>query len=70
MDKLFAANLRAIRLAKGITQVDLAEKLGITQPSYAKLESGDSSPNLRTICRLAEALNCDLLELLQESAKA
>jgi predicted transcriptional regulator len=55
-----AANLIRLRLAKGLTQEDLAKMLNTKQESIARLENGGSLPSLSTIKKLAEALDADL----------
>ena len=51
--------LGEIRKQTGLTQVDLAERLGITQPTLSKLESQDDM-QLSTLRRIIEALGGDL----------
>lgn len=45
-----------LRSSRGITQTDLAKKLGLSRPAVSKWESGDTSNlklhNLRALCRL------------------
>lgn len=48
--------VRAWREYLGITQVDMAARLGIRQPSYAAMESADANPRKSTRERLAAAL--------------
>jgi transcriptional regulator with XRE-family HTH domain len=55
-----AANLIRLRLAKGMTQEDLAKMLNTKQESIARLENGGSLPSLSTMKKLAEALDADL----------
>jgi ribosome-binding protein aMBF1 (putative translation factor) len=57
--KLAAALIR-LRLAKGLTQEDLAKMLNTKQEGIARLENGGSLPSLSTMKRLAEALDADL----------
>jgi transcriptional regulator with XRE-family HTH domain len=52
----FRRALVAARLAAGLTQADLASRLGTTQSAVARLESGGSSPTIETLCRLADVL--------------
>jgi len=56
-------NLRAIRRARGLTQVQLAERAGIDQGTVSKIERGYDQVSLRTIYALAEALNVEPPEL-------
>ncbi len=55
-----AADLIRLRLAKGLTQEDLAKMLNTKQESIARLENGGSLPSLSTMKKLAEALDADL----------
>jgi|SRR5579862_2923081 len=51
--------LAEIRLAAGLTQEEVAKKLGIKQPSLSKLESQDDM-HISTLLRLVEALGGSL----------
>ena len=44
-----------VRNRAGLTQQQLARKMGTTQPVVARLESGRSRPSMRTLERLAKA---------------
>jgi len=57
--KLAAALIR-LRLAKGMTQEQLAALLNTKQESIARLESGNSLPSLSTVRRVANALDAEL----------
>ena len=64
--------LRA-RAAAGITQAEVAERIGTTQSSVARLESGTGkhSPSLATLQKYAHALGCRLeVRLVNKSIKA
>ena len=64
--------LRARALA-GITQAEVAERIGTTQSSVARLESGTGkhSPSLATLQKYAHALGCRLeVRLVNKSIKA
>ncbi|MCH7631081.1 MAG: helix-turn-helix domain-containing protein, partial [Proteobacteria bacterium] len=45
----FAATLTKARKSFNLTQKNLADKLGISQPYVAKLESGEANPTLDRI---------------------
>jgi transcriptional regulator with XRE-family HTH domain len=58
-------NLKAIRTARGFTQVELAKKLKVKQPFVAALESGAKpNPSLDVLRRLAKALKCKVSQLV------
>lgn len=63
LEKL-SANIRAFRLKKGLSQEQMAE-LGFNYRYYQKLESGKYSPSIRTIYKVADALNVTVSELLK-----
>ena len=50
------------RAAQGLTQAQVAEKIGTTQSAVARMESGSGkhSPSLATLAKYAEALGCKL----------
>ncbi len=57
--KLASAMIR-LRLAKGLTQEQLAKLLNTKQESIARLESGGSLPSLSTVKKVADALDAEL----------
>jgi transcriptional regulator with XRE-family HTH domain len=56
-----SAALFDLRNRAGLTQGELARKMGTTQPVVARLESGRSRPSMRTLERLAKATESRLL---------
>jgi HTH-type transcriptional regulator / antitoxin HipB len=57
--------IRALREASGISQAELARRIGSTQPSIARLEAGRVSPTLETLERVAAALDAELVVALE-----
>ena len=47
------------RKQKGLSQVELSKRAGISQPSYCAIESGKSNPKPTTAKRLAQILGID-----------
>ena len=54
------AFLRQLREQVGLSQRDLASRLGCQQPAIARLETGGVRPNLLTLQRIVEALGFEL----------
>jgi transcriptional regulator with XRE-family HTH domain len=48
------------RVELGLTQAELAERAGMTQPQLSRLESGGATPTVPLLARIAAALNADL----------
>ena len=58
------------RAAQGLTQAQVAEKIGTTQSAVARMESGSGkhSPSLATLSKYAQALGCTLeVRLIRKS---
>jgi predicted transcriptional regulator len=55
-----ALELRALREKKGLSQRELAEKVGTTQSAIARLEAGNISPSLPTLDKIATALGAEV----------
>lgn len=54
-----ADSLRRLRQEAGITQVEMARLLAISQPTLNRLENGGQNTTLRTLARLCHALRCE-----------
>ena len=53
----FSELLKQCRKKQGVSQAELASRLGVTQQAVGKWESGKSSPDPSTVARIAELLN-------------
>lgn len=54
-----AERIREARIRTGITQGNLAKRIGISYPTLNKYERGHRSPKAELLGRIAEELNCD-----------
>ena len=61
---ILAKNIRALRGDK--TQDAFARKLGISQATLARLESGAQNTTVKTLQQICKALRCDLGELFRK----
>lgn len=52
--------IRETRKAKGLTQKELGEKLGISESAVSKYESGKENPTAELIQKVADALGVSL----------
>ena len=70
MDTTFANSLKSLRAARGYSQQQLATKLFVDRSTVARWETGDRTPDLAIISRIAECLGVDaatLFSTVQES---
>ena len=51
-----AGNLKRIRLEKGLSKADLADKAGINSNYYSKIERSDLKPSIDVLEKIAKAL--------------
>ncbi len=56
-----AERVRKARESLGITQAELARRIGSTQPAIARLEAGGITPSFDTLRRIAAALGLELV---------
>lgn len=58
--KTVGAMIREIRISQGISQVRLAEMIGVRQPVISRIEAGTHVPTWRTLDRIAKALDASI----------
>ncbi|WP_338869321.1 helix-turn-helix transcriptional regulator [Myxococcus stipitatus] len=58
------ATARAAREQLGLTQADVAERVGLVAPVYSRLERGQMLPSVPTLYRLCTELNVSPVALL------
>ena len=57
--------IRGLRKKKGLSQGDLFDLTGMKESYISKLENGHIKPTLKTIMKLAEALELSVSEFLE-----
>lgn len=57
-------NVKRLRQAAGMTQAELAARLGITTPSITKWEKGRSNPDLLNVFRMTEIFECSVNDII------
>lgn len=65
----FSERLKELRKKANFTQVEVAEKLGISQPAYASWERGTKKPTQENLVKLAQILNVTTDYLVGNSEK-
>jgi transcriptional regulator with XRE-family HTH domain len=55
--------VKEIRIQKGLTQTELADKIGKNHPSINKLENGKVNPSYYFLCEVAEGLDIKVKNL-------
>ena len=63
----FSERLKDLRKQANFTQVEVAEKLGISQPAYASWERGAKKPTQENLIKIAQVLNVSVDYLVGNS---
>ena len=58
--KIFCKNLLELRKINNLTQRQVAESLGITQPSYIRYENGKAEPSLENLVKIADLFDVSI----------
>lgn len=68
--KSMGAAIAALRRSHGMTQLELAEKMGVTDKAVSKWERDLACPDVASLPKLAEILGVSLDELMQAQRPA
>lgn len=60
------AKIRKFRTKSGLSQDNLAHRLGISQPTYGKIESDAKMPNFEEMLKISEILETNLKEFMPD----
>ena len=64
-DEVFAKRLVSIRTSRSMSQADLASAACVSKDSVKNWEQGMNTPRLDAVCRLADALQCAVDDLVK-----
>ena len=65
---IFGKNIQRKRTQLGLTQDELAERLGIGQQSLSRIERGTMAPKFERLQDIASVLHCPVSELFVDDA--
>ncbi len=58
-------NIKKHRQKRGLTQLDLAAACGMDESAIGRLENGNTNPTLKTLVKLAKALDVSVQALVK-----
>ena len=64
--KIFARKLKEFRIHKGYSQEELADMAGLHRTYVGSVERGERNISIDNIARLADALNIQIMDLLND----
>lgn len=65
-----ADNLRQIRSNSGLTQKELASRVGVEHSRISEIENGRGNPTISTLVAIASALGTSVAKLVRENRKS
>ena len=57
--------LKGVMAEKGLSNIWLSEKLGVSQATVSKWTTNSSQPNLETLIKISKVLNVEVAELIR-----
>lgn len=66
---MLSDSLREIRTMRGMTQQQVAEKLGVDRSTYTYYETGKTNVDVKTLIKLAQIFHASYKDLLDEREK-
>ncbi len=63
--ELIGKNIREIRIKKGLSQAEVANRCGKERQSYQRVETGNINPTIWYLQHIAQALEVELNELVE-----
>jgi len=63
VERQFGKRVRELRLARGLSQEEMAFKIGVHRTYLGGIERGERNPSLKNIAAIAMALDISLREL-------
>lgn len=70
MNALLGSRIKALRIANGFTQEQLADQIGVSRQKYARIENGTNSITLDLLTKIAKSLDVavgDITRVLEEA---
>lgn len=64
--RIVGRNVKRLRLAAGLSQAELAQRMGVDRAYVSGLELGRRNPTIVTLWHLAKALGVKLMPFLEE----
>lgn len=62
---VLGARIGELRAARGMTQEQASERLGMLTPNYARIEQGRANATVDTLVRIAKTFDVDLIDLFR-----
>ena len=58
--KVLSRRVKMIRIAKGVSQTDMAEEIGLSQTNLSNMESGRTAITIQNLFKIQKVLGCKM----------
>lgn len=66
MELKIGYNVRTIRIQRGISQKELARRVGVSQAHISDIERGERRASISVLLKIMEALKCEPTDIMKE----
>lgn len=66
MELKIGYNVRTIRIQRGISQKELARRVGVSQAHISDIERGERKASISVLLKIMEALKCSPTDIMKE----
>lgn len=66
MELKIGYNVRTIRIQRGISQKELARRVGVSQAHISDIERGERRASIPVLLKIMEALKCSPTDIMKE----
>ena len=64
--KLIGRRIKTLRMSKGVSQLELAEAIGMSQTNLSNVESGRTASTIQVLLKIRKVLNCKLADFFAD----
>lgn len=64
-EKIVGANIRRLRLERGLSQEEVAHRVGVVSSYFGQIERGLRNPTIAVVGRVADVLQVPLTRLVE-----
>ena len=66
-ERIIGANIRRLRVERGLSQEEVADRIGIDTSYFGQVERGRRNPTVRVLAKVAAVLDVPLPRLLDQN---
>ena len=64
--KLIGRRIKTLRMGRGVSQLELAEAIGMSQTNLSNVESGRTASTIQVLLKIRKVLNCKLSDFFAD----